>query len=66
MRGAQVGAALHMARAVARRAERKVVALSQCEEVPGEALAYLNRLSDLLFMMARAADEMPCPPESLG
>ena len=57
--GTQAGAALHMARTVARRAERKAVALSQQEEVPPEVLSYLNRLSDLLFVMARAATETP-------
>ena len=56
---AQTSAALHMARTVARRAERKVAALSQLEEVPTEVLVYLNRLSDLLFVAARAAAEMP-------
>jgi len=54
--GPQPSAALHMARAVARRAERKVVALSGQEEVPQELLTYLNRLSDMLFLMARAAN----------
>jgi cob(I)alamin adenosyltransferase len=42
-----------MARASARRAERRVVALSQQEEVPTELLAYLNRLSDWLIVAAR-------------
>jgi len=65
--GAQASAALHLARTVARRAERKVVALSQQEEVPAEALVYLNRLSDLLFLMARVLSEMPSlPPDCLA
>lgn len=46
-------AALHLARAVVRRAERSIVALSQAEPVNPQALAYLNRLSDLLFVAAR-------------
>jgi cob(I)alamin adenosyltransferase len=54
--GVQASAALHLARTVARRAERKVVALAQQEEVPPEVLSYLNRLSDLLFMLSRAAN----------
>lgn len=46
-------AALHFARTVVRRAERSAVALSQAEAVNPAALAYLNRLSDLLFVAAR-------------
>ncbi len=51
--GGPAAAACHMARAVARRAERRVWALSRTETVSAEALKYLNRLSDLLFVMAR-------------
>ena len=47
------GSSLHLARTVCRRAERRVVELMQSEEVGGNALIYLNRLSDLLFVMAR-------------
>ena len=46
-------AALHLARTVVRRAERAAVALAEAEEVNADALAYLNRLSDLLFVAAR-------------
>jgi cob(I)alamin adenosyltransferase len=46
-------AALHLARTVVRRAERSAVALAEAEEVNADALAYLNRLSDLLFVAAR-------------
>lgn len=46
-------AALHLARTVVRRAERSAVALSDAEQVNPLALAYLNRLSDLLFVAAR-------------
>jgi cob(I)alamin adenosyltransferase len=46
-------AALHLARTVVRRAERSVVALSDAEQVNPHALAYINRLSDLLFVAAR-------------
>ena len=46
-------AALHHARTVVRRAERSAVALSGAETVNAHALAYLNRLSDLLFVAAR-------------
>ncbi len=51
--GATGAAALHLARAICRRAERAVVALSHREEVRPAVLAYLNRLSDLLFALAR-------------
>ena len=46
-------AALHLARTVVRRAERSAVALSQAEKLNPAVLAYLNRLSDLLFVAAR-------------
>jgi len=54
--GSRAGAALHLCRTVCRRAERKVVQLARSETVSGDALAYLNRLSDLLFVLARAAN----------
>lgn len=54
--GTAAGAALHLARAVCRRAERAVVALSRQEKVNPQAVAYLNRLSDLLFIFARDAN----------
>lgn len=55
--GSQAGAMLHLARTVARRAERVVVALSEREEINAESLRYLNRLSDLLFVLARVANQ---------
>jgi cob(I)alamin adenosyltransferase len=51
--GTPVAAQLHVARTVCRRAEREVAALSQAEPVDPEAIKYLNRLSDALFVMAR-------------
>jgi cob(I)alamin adenosyltransferase len=51
--GSAGAAALQVARAVCRRAERRVVTLMRDETVRPEAQAYLNRLSDLLFVMAR-------------
>ena len=51
--GSQAVAALHLARTVVRRAERSAVALSQGGELNPHALAYLNRLSDHLFVAAR-------------
>ena len=54
--GSPKATALHMARTVCRRAERSVVALSLDQEVPEVFLRYLNRLSDLLFTLARLAN----------
>lgn len=54
--GHPLSAAFHVARVVCRRAERTVVTLHRQEPVPGWILAYLNRLSDLLFMLARWAN----------
>ena len=51
--GTPCAAALHLGRTVARRAERLVVETSTLEEVSVEAIHYLNRLSDLLFTLAR-------------
>jgi cob(I)alamin adenosyltransferase len=51
--GGRVSAALHVARTVCRRAERDVLRLMRVEEVGEWPLAYLNRLSDLLFVLAR-------------
>ena len=51
--GSQLAAELHRARAVCRRAERRVVALSKIESVEPRLIRYLNRLGDLLFVMAR-------------
>lgn len=48
-------ATLHFARTVSRRAERRVLTLSQREEVRPSVLVYLNRLADLLFVLARRA-----------
>jgi cob(I)alamin adenosyltransferase len=54
--GSEAGATLHHARSVCRRAERRVVDLSQEAEVNEHALAYVNRLSDALFVLARAVN----------
>ena len=53
--GTEAAARLHVARSVCRRAERLAVALAEDYPVNPAALAYLNRLSDLLFILARAA-----------
>jgi cob(I)alamin adenosyltransferase len=54
--GSPKAAALHLARTVCRRAERSVVHLSHETEVPELFVVYLNRLSDLLFTLARVAN----------
>ena len=54
--GTPKAATLHLARTVCRRAERAVVALSRREQISPAILRYLNRLSDLLFVLARAAN----------
>jgi cob(I)alamin adenosyltransferase len=51
--GGPAAAACHLARAIARRAERRVWALAEAESVSAEVTQYLNRLSDLLFVLAR-------------
>lgn len=56
--GTPAAAALHVARTVTRRAERNLTALAEHDAVTAEALAYINRLSDLLFVMARAANRL--------
>jgi cob(I)alamin adenosyltransferase len=55
--GTRLGATLHLARAVSRRAERSTVTLAAQSEINRHALIYLNRLSDLLFVMARVANK---------
>ena len=55
--GTPAAAALHLARTVCRRAERRAVALAESAAVSPAAMRYLNRLSDLLFVAARAAND---------
>jgi cob(I)alamin adenosyltransferase len=55
--GGEAAARLHVARAACRHAERATVALAEAEDVNPIVIAYLNRLSDLLFILARAAVE---------
>jgi len=51
--GGMAAACCHLARTVCRRAEREVISLQRESDVRGEAVRYLNRLSDLLFVLAR-------------
>lgn len=61
--GSKVGAGLHLARSVARRTERVIVALSQHEKINVNDLAYINRLSDWLFVAARYINHLEKIPE---
>lgn len=56
--GTPHSAAIHMARTVCRRAERRVVTLKHSTAISDQVLRYLNRLSDLLFVMARQANAL--------
>ena len=55
--GTPKAAALHVSRTVCRRAERRVVELARAEAIPSIVVIYLNRLSDLLFTLARVANK---------
>jgi cob(I)alamin adenosyltransferase len=61
--GGTAGASLHVARTVCRRAERSIVALGPATLEP-ELLTYMNRLSDLLFVLARTANHRGGYPET--
>ncbi len=62
--GSHAGALLHLARTVCRRAERAVVRLAREEPVNPAVLTYLNRLSDLLFVLARYINKAARKPET--
>jgi cob(I)alamin adenosyltransferase len=61
--GSPVAARLHFARTVCRRAERAVVRLSRNEDIGESVMSYLNRLSDMLFVLARYANQKSKVPE---
>lgn len=63
--GTPLNSALHLARTVCRRAERKIVSLNRSEPVNLQLRIYLNRLSDLLFAMARFESFRSKVPEKL-
>ncbi len=63
--GSRLESDLHLCRTVCRRAERSCVALSRVEEVPAEAIRYLNRLSDALFVWSRWAAHATGAAETL-
>lgn len=68
--GTAAAAALHLARTVCRRAERRAITLQDSESISPVLIPYLNRLSDLLFVMARGANaaagraEQPWTPQT--
>jgi cob(I)alamin adenosyltransferase len=61
--GSDLGAFIHVVRSVCRRVERKVVSLNQITPVNVQILIYLNRLSDLLYMLARFVNKTSNVPE---
>ncbi|MGC2656824.1 MAG: cob(I)yrinic acid a,c-diamide adenosyltransferase [Bryobacteraceae bacterium] len=63
--GSRLDADLHIARTVCRRAERLLVALGRAQSVPSEAVQYLNRLSDALFVWSRWANHVIGATETL-
>ncbi|GLS03141.1 ATP:cob(I)alamin adenosyltransferase [Chitiniphilus shinanonensis] len=63
--GSRAAAQLHLARCVCRRAERSLVALGRVEALPLTGARYLNRLSDLLFILARVANGHAGVPDVL-
>lgn len=63
--GTRAAALCHVARTVARRAERDLAALAQAEAVPEFGLPYLNRLSDLLFVLCRVLNRSAGQAETL-
>lgn len=68
--GSEVASRLHIARTVCRRAERRIVALAEVEQVEGVFIRWVNRVSDLLFVQARwenrraGVRDAPWPPPS--
>jgi cob(I)alamin adenosyltransferase len=63
--GTRAAGLCHVARSVARRAERDLAALARTETVPQHALPYLNRLSDLLFVLCRVLNRAAGQAEAL-
>ena len=63
--GTDICSRLHLARVTCRRSERRVVKLSESEEVNPKLIAYLNRLSDFLFTLARYTNKAQSVPDVL-
>lgn len=62
--GSVAGSSLHLARAICRRAERRVIALAKKEPIEPQIVIYINRLADLLFTMARYVNMREKQPET--
>src|SRR3989344_5833467 len=63
--GSPIGSKLHLARSVARRAERSIVAISEKERINQNAQVYINRLSDWLFVLARYVNKQENQKENI-
>ena len=63
--GSKVGSQLHLARSVARRAERSITALASKEKINQNALIYVNRLSDWFFVLARYVNKLEGQEEKI-
>ncbi len=61
--GSVTGGQLHVARAICRRAERRIVSLSKVESINPDVLPYINRLSSFLFVLARSVNKRERVPE---
>jgi cob(I)alamin adenosyltransferase len=61
--GCKAAALLHVARTICRRAERKVVALNKYESINSNIIIFLNRISDLLFILARYENKLNSIPD---
>ena len=61
--GTQAASILHFSRTVARRAERTIVTLSNAEKISDQMVPYINRLSDLLFVLARVVNHRNAKPD---
>jgi len=62
--GSELAAILHIARTIARRAEREIITLSKTDEVRDLVIQYVNRLSDYLFVVARSANRLAGVPDT--
>jgi cob(I)alamin adenosyltransferase len=63
--GGRIGAYLHQCRTVCRRAEREILRLSRAEEINHDVIKYVNRLSDLFFVLSRWISKQTGEPEYL-
>ena len=61
--GAKSASLLHVCRTIARRAERRVIALNSLEQINGNIVIFLNRLSDLLFVLSRYENKVSNHPD---